>query len=345
MSNQENPSKVQVIELELEPPSRFGTLLVLGLLASLAIFLIWGVWEALHPPVPPIQGQMDARTVSVSSKVPGRILKTMVKEGQTVEPGDPVVELYLPELEAKLGQVKAQLAAANAKKNMVDEGLRPQEKDAARAQWERAQAANELAQKTFSRISALYKDGLVSSQRYDEVKAQAEGAKQQAVAAKSMYEMAFIGSRSDEKKAVADLSVQASEGVKEVEALTQDKVLNAPISGEVEHVVLVEGELAPAGFPIVTLVDLKDQWATFNFREDQMPGIQIGKTLKGRVPALGDKVVSYRIYYISPKANYATWRSTRQNSGYDMKTFEVRARPVEKAEGLRPGMSVLVAQE
>ena len=43
-----------------------------------------------------------------------------------------------------------------------------------------------------------------------------------------------------------------------------------------------------------------------------------------------------------PAWQYATWRATRQSSGYDIKTFEVRARPTEKVNGLRPGMSVLV---
>ena len=103
-----------------------------------------------------------------------------------------------------------------------------------------------------------------------------------------------------------------------------------------------DGELAAAGYPIVTLVNLNDQYATFNIREAQMPGIEIGRILQATVPALGDKKIAYKIYYISPRANYATWRSTRQDSGYDMRTFEVRARPMTKVDGLRPGMSVLV---
>lgn len=330
----------------LETPSKLGIALILLLLASIVVFLVWGIWEAAHPPKPPIQGQMDARTISVSSKVPGRIYKILVEEGDSVKAGQPVAELLLPELEAKLGQVKAKEAAALAKKEMVDEGARPQEKAAAKAQWERAEAAAILAEKTYKRIAALYKDGLVSAQKFDEVKAQRTAAAQQALAAKNLYEMAEIGARVQEKQAVSDLTTQAAEGVKEVESLTKDKVLVAPLEAEVDHVILVEGELAPAGFPVVTLVNLNDQWAAFNYREENMPGIEIGKTLTAKIPALGgDKNYDFRIYYISPKANYATWRSTRQDSGYDMKTFEVRARPVEKIAGLRPGMSVLVDAE
>ena len=341
--NKTNQNIDNTYPVVLEPPSRLGVLLILLLIASVVIFLIWGIWEASHPPKPPIQGQMDARTVSVSSKVPGRIYKVLVKEGDSVREGQPVAELLLPELEAKLGQVKAQEAAARAKQDLVDEGARPQEIEAAHAQWQRAEAASALAEKTYHRIHTLYQDGLVSAQRYDEVKAQSIAAKELAVATKKQYEIAQIGARQQEKKAIADLTLQASEGVKEVEALAKDKLLVSPLSAEVDHVLLVEGELAPSGFPIVTLVDLKDQWASFNFREEDMPKIAIGNTLKGQVPALGkNKVVEFQIYYISPRANYATWRSTRQDSGYDMRTFEVRARPVGKVEGLRPGMSVLV---
>jgi HlyD family secretion protein len=157
-----------------------------------------------------------------------------------------------------------------------------------------------------------------------------------------MYDIAEIGARKQEKSAAFDLAEEAKAGVKQVESLTVDKTLNAPLDAQVDKVILVEGEIAAAGFPVVTLVDLNDQWASFNIREENMPGVEIGKVLHAYVPALGDKKIDYKVYYISPRANYATWRSTRMDSGYDMKTFEVRARPVEKIDHLRPGMSVLV---
>jgi HlyD family secretion protein len=104
------------------------------------------------------------------------------------------------------------------------------------------------------------------------------------------------------------------------------------------------GELASPGFPIVTLVNLDDSWAVFNLREDELRDIRVGSEITASIPALGDRVASFSVYYVSPKGEYATWRATRQSSGYDIKTFEVRARPKEKIAGLRPGMSVLVAR-
>lgn len=319
-----------------------GVLLLALFIGAAGLFIVWGIWRAAFPPQPPLQGQMESRTISVSSKVPGRVLRVLVEEGDFVTAGQAVAEMDLPELEARLSQVKARERAAKARQSLVDEGARKQEKLAARAEWERAEAAAQLARKTYQRIAALHADGLVANQRYDEVRTQWIITAQQATAARQAYDIAEIGARKQEKSAASDESREALAGVEEVEALTADRVLYAPHAGQVDKVVLVAGEMAAAGFPVLTLVDLSDQWATFNIREKDMPGIAIGARLNGQVPALGDVTLPYEIYYISPRANYATWRSTRQYSGYDMKTFEVRAHPLQKDDRLRPGMSVLV---
>lgn len=319
-----------------------GRTLLSVFLVAIGLIVIWGVWQAAFPPEAPLQGQMEARTISIASKVPGRVLRVLVEEGDFVQAGDAVAEMHLPELEAKLSQVEALEREAQARKSLVDEGNRPQEKLAAKAEWERAMAAAHMAQKTYQRIAALYKDRLVSAQRYDEVKTQYETAAREAEAAKQAYEISTIGARSQEKEAASDAASGAGAGVKEVASLVQDKTLTSPQSGQVDKVVLVPGEIASAGFPVITIVNLDDQWATFNIREKDMPGIAIGTELLAEVPAIKSTGITYRVYYISPRANYATWRSTRQDSGYDMKTFEVRARPVKHIKDLRPGMSVLV---
>ncbi len=145
-----------------------------------------------------------------------------------------------------------------------------------------------------------------------------------------------------ERAAAAAVTRGAGFAVEEVDALAADISLKSPISAEVDKVILQKGELAPPGFPIMTLVNLNDEWAVLNLREDELASIKIGTEITGTIPALGGRSVKFSVYYISPKGEYATWRATRQSSGYDIKTFEVRARPVEKIEGLRPGMSVLV---
>lgn len=317
--------------------------LLLLLVGGLCAFILWGLIKAAFPPKPPLQGQMEARTLSVASKSPGRIARIMVKEGEMVHRGQPVALMALPGLEARLDEAQAQEEGAKARQSMVDAGPRKQQIEAAKARWEAARAQAVLADKTWRRIHALFRDGLVSAERNDEAKASQESAAREAEAAKNEYQLALAGSRGQEKQAAADVTAEAAAAVREVESLTDDALLLAPRGAQVDRVLLVEGELASAGFPIVTLVDLDDQWVTFNILEKDMPGIAMGKVMTASVPALDKQELEFEVYYISPRASYATWRSTREDSGYDMKTFEVRARPREKIPGLRPGMSVLVA--
>lgn len=321
---------------------RLGLIMLLAVVAGVGIFVIWGIWKAAFPPIPPFQGQMEGRVISVSSKVPGRVAEILVDAGDNVAKGQVVARMHLPEVEAKLSQAKAQDEAAAARERMVDEGLRPEEKKAAKAEWERAVAGADLAKKTFERIDALFQEGLVSRERHDEAKARMLATADQAAAAKQVYDLALAGSREQQKAIASAESGEAAAGVSEAASLAENIELRAPHAGQVDKVILVSGEMAGAGFPVMTIVNLEDQWATFNIREESLPGITIGHVLKARVPAIGRENIDYKVYYISPRASYATWRSTREDSGYDMKTFEVRARPVEKIEGLRPGMTVLV---
>lgn len=325
--------------------SKIGLVLLLSVVVGVGVFVVWGIWKAAFPPLPPFQGQMEGRVISISSKVPGRVLEVLVEAGEDVQAGQIVAKMHLPEVKAKLSQARQQDKAAEARESLVNEGLRPEAKEAAKAEWERAEAGAELAAKTFRRIAALFKDGLVSREKYDEAQAQMLASRDQALAARETYDLAVLGAREQEKAIAKAESGEAAAEVSEVSSLADNLNLTTPRAGQVDKVVLVPGELAGAGFPILTVVNLDEQWATFNIREESLPGITIGHILKADIPALNLKNVPFRVYYISPRASYATWRSTREDSGYDMKTFEVRARPMEKLANLRPGMTVLVDRQ
>jgi len=318
-----------------------GGLVVLGVIA----FIIYGLYLANKPVVAPLQGQIDARYIDISPKIVGRIAKLHVREGDEVKPGELLVTLDSPEVQAKVSQAEAARGAAASKQKLLDVGIREEDIRTARANWERAVSAANLAETTYKRINALYKEGLVSQQRDDEVETAYRSALDSANAARAQYDLTLNGFRKEERAAAADVTRGAGAAVQEVAALAADISLKSPISAEVDKVVLHQGELAPPGFPIISLVNLDDSWAVFNLREDELAAIRIDTKITGKVPALGDRVVTFSVYYISPKGEYATWRATRQSSGYDIKTFEVRARPVEKVAGLRPGMSVLVDRD
>lgn len=326
--NQKQPSSLPLI---------IGGTFFLGI----AGFLGWGMWEATHPTPIPLQGMVDARTISVSAKIPGRLSAVNVKEGDLVKVGDSVATIAIPEIEAKLQQVEAQKAAAQAREELAMTGARVQEKEAARADWERARAAMVLAQKTYDRVNALYKEGLIAAQRHDEAFAQLTAAKKLTVAAAAKMSAIDEGARIEDKAAAKALVAQAQGGVNEVTSLASESDVKSPVNGEVTRIVMEEGEIAPAGFPLVLVTDLSDRWVVFNVREDELPGIEVGTEMKAYIPAV-DRPVTLKVNWINPRGEYAVWRATRQSTGYDLRTFEVRARPTEEIPALRPGMTVIV---
>ena len=337
--------QTQAQQTQAQAPRRSASsvpLLVGGaFFAGIAAFLGWGVWEATHPAPVPLQGMVDARTISVSAKVPGRLAELKVREGDVLKAGDTGAVIAIPEIEAKLAQVKAQERAAQAREDLANTGARVQEKDAARADWERAKAALALASKTYERVDALYREGLIPAQRHDEATAQLAAARKVTEAAAAKLSAVDEGARVEDKAAAKALVDQARGGVSEVSSLASESIVKTPAAGEVTRIVMEEGEVAPAGFPLVLVTDLSDKWVVFNIREDELPGVEVGTVLKGFIPAV-NRTVELKVTWINPRGEYAVWRATRQSTGYDLRTFEVRARPAEELPALRPGMTVVV---
>ena len=53
----------------------------------------------------------------------------------------------------------------------------------------------------------------------------------------------------------------------------------------------------------------------------------------------GDRLITVEVRLIATKGEYASWRATRATGDFDLRTFSIRAYPVEKVPELRPGMS------
>jgi len=311
------------------------------ILVILVIVVIFG-WIVVRPEPDLVQGEFEATEIRIASKIPARIELIHVREGDPVHRGDLLVSLASPEIAARLTQAEAAHAAATAQRDKADGGAREEEIRGARNLWLRAEHASDLADSTAGRIQRLYRDGVVPAQRRDEATANMKTAREAANAARAAYDLALSGARSEDRRSAAALEDQAAGAVTEVQAYLDETRLVAPIDGEVSVVVSENGELAAAGFPILTLLDLADPWATFNLREDRLGAIRMGSRFRGRVPALSDADVELEVSYIAAQGDFATWRATSASGGFDLKTFEVRARPVAPVAGLRPGMSVIV---
>lgn len=288
-----------------------------------------------------IQGEMEVEEYRVSSKVPGRILELRVKEGDIVKAGDTLAILEAPDVKAKMAQAQSAADAAAAMEQMAKNGARKEQLQAAKQLVEQAKAGLEIAEKSYNRMKILYEEEVVSAQKYDEAEAMYKSAQAQMKAAQSQYDMAVNGARAEERRAASATAGQARGAVQEVTSYINETVQIAQMAGEVTDVYPKVGELVGTGSPIMSIAVMDDQWATFNIREDQLKGVQIGTEMTVQIPAL-DKELKMKVYHMKDKGSFAAWKATKASGQYDQKTFEVKARPVEKIEGVRPGMSVIM---
>ncbi len=288
-----------------------------------------------------IQGQADVDEYRVSSKVPGRVLEIRVKEGQRVHAGDTLALLEAPEVDAKLSQAEAAEAAAAAQNRKAEKGAREEQKRAAYEMWQKARAGVGIAEKSYARIKRLYDQGVVTAQKLDEVTAQRDAAVATERAAKSQYDMAVNGAEREDKEAAAALVGRAKGAVSEVDAYVKETVLTALHDGEVTDIYPQVGELVGTGAPIMSVSVMDGIWVTFNVREDHLSRFGMGHTVEATVPALGNRAVKLKVYYLKDLGSYAAWKATKTTGQFDMRTFQVKAAPITPVEGLRPGMSVI----
>lgn len=308
-------------------------------LAIVAIGLIGTLAFKSEPEV--IQGYVEVSEYRVSSKVPGRVLELRVKEGDYVKVGDTLAILDAPDVKAKLAQAQSAESAASAMDQMANNGARREQINGAFALLQQAKAGLDIAQKSYNRVQRLYDEGVMSAQKRDEAFANYKALEAQVKAAQSQYDMAVNGARREEKLAAAAQVNRAKGAVQEVNSYINETMQLAQKEGEVSDVFPKVGELIGTGSPIMNISILDDMWGTFNVREDQLNGMQVGSTITAFVPAF-NKEIKMKVYYIKDQGSYATWKATKANGQYDLKTFEVKARPIKPFGGLRPGMSLII---
>ena len=316
---------------------------VIGWMAIVAVSLI-GIFTMSRTNVV-LQGQIEATEIRISGKLPGRVDTFLVTEGQAVKRGDTLVGISSPEAYAKLQQASAMESVAKYQNEKIDEGTRLQIIRTAEELWNKSKTDLQLAETTYRRIQALYKDSVVSAQRYDEADALYKVAIAAERASYQQYLLAKSGAQKQDKESARSLVYAAQGTVNEVESVLQDAWLTAPMDGEIATIYAQCGELVGTGTPLMNLVVLQDCHVVLNVREDYLSDFRMGESFTGKLPALKNKEVVFKVNYISPLGSFATWKSTGKDSSYDMRTFEIHALPTVSVDGLRPGMSVLVEME
>ena len=314
----------------------FAALIGVIALVALAGFILLG-------PAPEIiEGQADATAVRNSSKVPGRIDTLFVTEGQRVEKGDTLGLLSIPDIDAKRAEALAAERAAAAMNEKAIKGARPEEIAAVYQMWQKAKAGLEIAEKSYQRVQNLYDKGVVPAQKRDEALANYNAMIATEKAAREQYLLVKSGAEKEVKEAAAAQQQMAQAAVSGANSYVEESILIAPITGEISEIFLNHDELGGSGAPIMNVLDIDHIWVSFNVREDRLGDLKMNHEFKAIVPALGDREITLKVYYIKDLGTYAAWKATKTTGSYDLKTFEVRGRPIEKVEDLRPGMSVLI---
>ena len=318
--------------------------LLIGICALVAIVLAVGLIGYLvsKPKEALLQGEAEATEYRVSGKVPGRIEAYLADEGQMVRKGDTLVVIDSPEIRSKIAEANAAKAAAMAQRDKAYNGARQEQIAGAHELWQKAIVGESVMLKSYERMKTLHEQKVVSDQKFDEVEAQYEAACATTRAAKSQYDMAVNGARQEDKDAAVALVERANAAVTLVNSYLEEITLTSPADGIIAARYPKVGELVGQGSPIMTVQDLGDMWFTFNIREDRLHSMKNGDKVQLRIPALDNRELTATVYYIVARESYATWRATKEQGEFDSRTFEVRVRPDQAVEGLRPGMSALM---
>lgn len=317
--------------------------ILLAVLGFTAVVIIVGVigFLTLERDDETIQGEVEVSEYRVSSKLPGRVLELRVKEGDYVHVGDTLAILEAPEVKSQEKVLQATNEATAALQDLTDAGARKEQIQGAYQLYQQAVAAADIAKKTYTRMQNLYNEGVISGQKRDEAFAAYKATEAQVEAAKSQYELAKNGAREQEKRVAASNTKASKSAVDVVKDILKETVQVAQVEGEISAVYPKVGELVGLGSPIMSISIMSDMWGTFNVREDHLAGLNKGAEFTAFVPAFS-KDIKMKVYYLKDEGSFATWKATKDNGDYDRKTFEVKARPITKLEGLRPGMSLII---
>ena len=316
--------------------SRLPSIVVGVIVAAIAGLSIWFL---VRPQPLLVQGEVDATRLDIAARIDGRVADIPVTRGENVAAGAVLVRIDNPENIAKREQAVAGKVVADAQLANINAGTRPEVIAARKAALERAQASVVLAQKTYDRISQLAEHGNAPQARLDQVTDSLHESQRAADQAKSAYEQAVNGYTAEERQiAVANVQKAVSD-IAAVQSIIDQMVITAPLAAQVYKRNVEPGEYISPGVPLVTLIDLNDLWIHFDLREDLVRTLKVGDRFAVRIPALADRRITVEVKLIATKGEYASWRATSATGDFDLRTFSIRAYPVEQVPELRPGMS------
>ena len=318
------------------------TFITAAIIVAILAFIGYTLVVVLQKKPTVLQGEVEATQFKVSSKLAGRVQEIAVKKGQKVQKGDLIFSIESPEVNAKMDEAVAARSAASAQNRKAINGAQEEDIAAAYSLYVKAEAAAQFAEKSFERIQNLFESGVVPAQQRDEVETKMKAARETANAAKAQWQKAEKGAREEDKATAVAMVQRADAAIKQVQAYLDETTIYSGAGGEVSGINVEAGELVNTGFPVVTLINLDDVWVTLFVREDLLNDFKMGSTFKAKIPGLDNREFDFQVTYVSAAGEFARWNVTKTSGEFDLKSFEIEARPVSKIEGLRPGMSVVI---
>lgn len=318
------------------------TIITSAIIVAILAFIGYTLVVVLQKKPTVLQGEVEATQFKVSSKLAGRVQEIAVKKGQKVQKGDLIFSIESPEVNAKMDEAVAARSAASAQNRKAINGAQEEDIAAAYSLYVKAEAAAQFAEKSFERIQNLFESGVVPAQQRDEVETKLKAARETANAAKAQWQKAEKGAREEDKATAAAMVQRADAAIKQVQAYLDETTIYSGAGGEVSGINVEAGELVNTGFPVVTLINLDDIWVTLFVREDLLNDFKMGSTFKAKIPGLDNREFDFQVTYVSAAGEFARWNATKTSGEFDLKSFEIEARPLSKIEGLRPGMSVII---
>ena len=261
--------------------------------------------------------QVESFINPINTRVSGYISEIRFVEHQPVKKGDTLLILDDREIRTQLGQAEAAYKAALASRNATTHSVRTATNNisttkstalAAKASVATAQARFRNAEQNFHRYENLLRDEAVTRQQFDQIKAEYEGSKATLEAAQSQYAAAANNSGTSQlsvaevssRLGLNDAEIMRAENALEMAKLNLSyTVITAPHDGIMGRRTVNVGQLLNPSQQVATIVDADNIWVTANYREKQMPNVQVGGPAQVKVDALGGKTFEGKITAIS----------------------------------------------
>lgn len=272
------------------------------------------------------RGKVKFETISVSSKLAGRVSKIYVEEGQTVKKGDTLALLDIPEVNAKIIQANGAVTAAKGQLNMAFNGATVEQLNQIDGQIDAGKAQLNFAQESYNRLQAMYKDSLVSLQQIDEVKMKRDMAQAQVAALEAKRNEVSKSARTEQIDQAKGQLTRAIGAQEEVLTAANEKFVIAPADMSIETISLEEGELLTPGYALFNGYKKDSVYFRFTIPESKVYDFEVGEPLT-LINPFTKAEIDTKIVVIKQLAQYADITSTAPLYKLSESIYELKAIP------------------